>query len=1119
MTILSDPVPTHSVKGWKNIANQYFFYVQERHDDMPESRDLRHYLGSLLGRDTDGDTSDTDGHPFRILFSRDSDERNIPVRSNAPRVVVAVSNSLGGILEEWGWILQSWAVCVPSPATRDALTSETWSQVHAHIKTQQLRAPVDHPIVGVVSGKAKTHTADDAPVAAATISPGDAITSNHPGDAHVHREHASCGNHLESCYDTYDITYLRVCDVWSWVQPQVTTLLLMASLGCSCLRSFTGLCGIMILYALPIGSAQYNRPKEVPAATGNSGSQNVMKQQCARDAYHLMMRQRLHETWCGTCPLVKAGLAVLVTLAMGALVTLAGPAALDLGCYAVAVCTLVVSGAWQLRGAVLLPSSCAASDAVTEEGGGNSSSPPLVNDISAPAPPPPGVARGGGGGDHPTFVCRSSASDLGAGSNTNQTPVGGGSCRYRLPALTDKEMTIEAQLTNYGAPFSLVLLKPLREWNSSGWTTAWERAGLRCEERMSDASKSIDIRLTAHIPHANVGTLQHLLLDDVDYLDAKSTWAYQYNPLLAQRCLVRKLGYNLFITLTRLRSPVYGVPPLEVLQYVSPAILLDEAQQEALQLRRPFGAATPPRSDGGGKKDPNSEADASAGENTQQLMAFVQCGIPCPPELHPTPPCQPPHERGVTMFFCIIGLEEEDGSLTLGFYQSLHPNGILPPEWAMVYKSAASRQAYKLMELLMEEGPKPNQVSIYRNLRPFQPLAVRQTSSEVEDRQASIAAMSSSRRAAARSRDEANLSSAFLTPEMRVADTTPTHLLRRSEPWSGAPSAAPGSTPTGPMSPTHCHRATLSQTSVEGYSKLSALTAIAETSINTPPRLVEKFLKQLLACTPWTLQREKDSVRYYDGKTPLSRGKATRTEVFIPKTAIEAVANLLMIDHMVADYDCTIDSRVTVTPVTLQKLLLDSVVVSNDHSNKKKGNRSTTPGSSQSGAPPGQATQQLDFARECYHGCMLRYTQYKSPMWGASPRDTVTRVSEPYYMTVGDVQLYLQSQGLHNHFQDLSTYPPSTKLFILCGEDAGNLLPPFKRYQRAAVPLFGWICWEASVNGESGMMLVFCEVTSPLDSVGSIFPTKLVDRGMQDQVKTMRNIRAVMQDVTMEQSA
>lgn len=92
-------------------------------------------------------------------------------------------------------------------------------------------------------------------------------------------------------------------------------------------------------------------------------------------------------------------------------------------------------------------------------------------------------------------------------------------CRLHLapPSLTAKEEQLLTQLQNYGAPYSSIVLRPLRGWNAppgtAGWSETWRFKDLYFSERHSPfSSSSLEVRAAISIPHTSMGTLQSILL-------------------------------------------------------------------------------------------------------------------------------------------------------------------------------------------------------------------------------------------------------------------------------------------------------------------------------------------------------------------------------------------------------------------------------------------------------------------------------------------------------------------------------------------------------------------------------------------------------------------------------
>lgn len=233
------------------------------------------------------------------------------------------------------------------------------------------------------------------------------------------------------------------------------------------------------------------------------------------------------------------------------------------------------------------------------------------------------------------------------------------SCRRRLatPSRTVEEEQLLIQLQNYGAPYSSILLRPLRGWNATpgtaGWSDTWRFKDFYFSERSSPfSSSSWEIRVAINIPHTSMGTLQSLLLrpyypevsgqkgkkrkfniispsPDSTSPSTGSRSPHDHSqtaqfpnflfPLCTEMEIVKRLEHNICIARTVEHSRVFGVPPAEIYTYVSPAILLDIEQQKELHLRHPFTSSHP-------------FSPSSSSSSFPAGYVYLCCSVHCPME-------------------------------------------------------------------------------------------------------------------------------------------------------------------------------------------------------------------------------------------------------------------------------------------------------------------------------------------------------------------------------------------------------------------------------------------------------------------------------------------------------
>lgn len=345
-----------------------------------------------------------------------------------------------------------------------------------------------------------------------------------------------------------------------------------------------------------------------------------------------------------------------------------------------------------------------------------------------------------------------------------------------VPQLSSKEQHLLMQLQNYGAPYSSIVLRPLRGWNqkpgSSGWSKAWKFRDLWFSERQSPFSPTVlEVRASINIKNASIGTLQSLFLsvfypeveneeeeeEDSEVESEKPTSAARIHspsflyPRRTELDIVKQLEYNVFIVRSLEHSRVLGVSPYETLTYVSPAVLLDEDQQKELRIRHPFkdehnSQRPPPQSSSGGEEGQDgfegNPAVTSAG------YAYMVSLVHCPPDtleettgilksVDPSTARQHPGggqgfsnanaslQRGTLHHQMWIGFDEPDGSLTLCVYKSLSLPA-LDQEKHAVYRHTVYRSVlhvvFRLVKALQTRGPLPNELTAYRNNSRYYPF-------------------------------------------------------------------------------------------------------------------------------------------------------------------------------------------------------------------------------------------------------------------------------------------------------------------------------------------------------------------------------------------------------------
>lgn len=645
---------------------------------------------------------------------------------------------------------------------------------------------------------------------------------------------------------------------------------------------------------------------------------------------------------------------------------------------------------------------------------------------------------------------------------------------YHLPVLSPKESAAAAMLSNYGAPFSTVLLRALRGWRNvpgNGWRVVWEYDGLRCEVpaggggahtttsptssssaqmRSSttpvkghainaastvtvDTNPAKETRLTINVPNCNVGSLQCVMLQgfaapqgNAGEASASAVGAERSvlestsfsNPMHCS--VLQQLGYNLYVLRTIIPSRICGVPPWRLLQYFSPAILLDSTQQASLGLRPIRGAA--------------------ARAALQDRMAFVQCGLPCPAGVF-----QDVDDNGggdeddagngeggagkqysnVAQATFLVGMEEADGSLTVSLYTSIAtPIGTtLPSNWADVIQTEPTRFMYAIASALHHLGNQPNHLAPYRNARGFQPFVDRQP---------------------------------FSSNAVTDAGAAPAH-----------------------------HGTTLSSI----YPVLSSSSFPLPTSLPTQaalPPLCKRFFSELFVGVTWEPAKQVDGVSAFIGRsTSTTAPIAIRTEWVAPGLSLatlSACAAALAEDRLPPAFlhwhwntSVVLRRRVhTVTTADLEALPINA-------------------GDATSKAAEALLQQAID------EGSVLVEVRFGPPGWleaVVAPTEVLLRAQTAYYFTAEDAVNRLLSREEVAQWPELAALPPTTRMcFLACGEDASVLTTlrntatnqgtsssaaatgaatssasaskpskKLKLVERSTVALSGVLCWE--VEGE-----------------------------------------------------
>lgn len=329
-----------------------------------------------------------------------------------------------------------------------------------------------------------------------------------------------------------------------------------------------------------------------------------------------------------------------------------------------------------------------------------------------------------------------------------------------LPALTEVERRIVLDLQNYGAPYSSIVLRPLRGWNlkdaSGGWQNSWEVNGVTFSERPSPyAASDIEIRAVLNVPHCSVGAMQRVFLglfypeEDEDAAATpsaggrrqssssnstsrsggepssnpapRSRYVHEFLKTVFPRCsdvtVVKQLDPNIFVVRSVQHQPAIGLPPVEMYCYVSPAILLDQKQQEELGIRHPLLELHARGNEGQPRSSAGYVYMISVVHCPKEVLSGLS-GVNIPPT-----PDDATAEPVVLHHQMWLGFEEPDGSLTVGVYRSLSIDSLRSRS---VYQRSIQRTVIynltRLGRILSRMGPCDNELTAYRNHSRYCPL-------------------------------------------------------------------------------------------------------------------------------------------------------------------------------------------------------------------------------------------------------------------------------------------------------------------------------------------------------------------------------------------------------------
>ncbi|CAD2222840.1 hypothetical protein AGDE_13805 [Angomonas deanei] len=750
MTILENPAPSSSFRNWQNIATGYgAFCVQER-----TAAARRPSVISFAPAEK----------PFRIIFSHcpidflslteklsaKSSTTGLPssAGSGNKRFVVAVASSLATILEDWGWVMKGWQTVGQrtdsamkrrtrtsrtAGSSDDALTREEWSEVVQVIKEQlevereaeYVETTTENMLDEEDGGKKPLSPSASVRDAALLVSRDRRLSVDDSLDttpevsgaptrddtflAELEEEPA---NKVTGVYfytsDIFDIILLRHIDVWAWSSPHVTILMIMVCFAFPWNQALV----ILLAEALPLSLLQ--RRRAVDKRTKKRDQRHLetfsklfsklghlkeeepeTKVNPFKQESDVSVGEEEEEPVKPEDPLVTRvgnfmgtflAKVLFVAVLLFALFNLILPRSVDLLAVADAVVGKVVGAALLLCGVrqVLKP--------------------PVVNRRP---------------------LSRKAITNLLASTQRNIHPhIDNPSHRYVRPELSESEKSMVDQLRNFGAPYPLILLRPLRDLSvATGWTPVVLGEKVRCEHRYSNNDTVHSIRYSVNVPLANVGTMQAVLLDDVDgqFDELHSSNLYTWDTLLQSRQILKKLDYNLYVVRYQRRSSMWGVPSSDLDQFVIPAVVLNSEQQKALNISDI--TPRPPAAEGRRKGHGN-------------LRAFLQCAIPCPESFSapyveeaaegkgrsPTSKEEPTKIAATSL---LLGLEEADGSLTLCLYRSY--SGVTRSKFLEEQRLIMGEASTHCLAYLLEAtGYQPSQIADFSNASGFQPFFCRQ---------------------------------------------------------------------------------------------------------------------------------------------------------------------------------------------------------------------------------------------------------------------------------------------------------------------------------------------------------------------------------------------------------
>ncbi|RNF10625.1 hypothetical protein TraAM80_01441 [Trypanosoma rangeli] len=641
MTILSRPTSSYSYLSWKVLVGSVEdrLCVQQRTDEGVEKN--KQFLHRLLYRSTDL-------VQYRIIYSSDpldyaaDTARQSVARKEVnapPRMVLAVADDAQAIMREWEIITQLWRKYVLSDMS-NGLTVNSWKKLYAHIADST--TPAGTPTVDMEL------TADGD----RELLKGGNYCSLSPFSRVPEEEEAPNREPLkqqEPLLDVYDVYLIRIMHLWCWTYPLGTLLYLFFLVIAS-------RCGVMQfpLFCIITLLVGFTYPLRLMDSGELAGGGRI---RCRLEML-LGWRSPRHVV-ASLIALVMVEHVVALLFPEWNLVEVLGRALLPM-----LAASLMYNGVFHVVEAV---------------------NPQMPFDSV----------------ENHTFKTQVILEEetLLDGEKGGKEFVVDGNLERAPPALDARKKALRDELTPEG-PFSSIITRCIAFASvSNGWEVREKRPnGAVVLERQSMYSKNAAVLFIANVPHANVGTLQHLLLDDPEFTDAKTSYAYQYDKLLVQRANVAMLGINELLVLTRYKAAQWGVSSREVLNWVSCANLFTPSQQDSLGLRRDDG---------------------------NELLAFAQCGVACADDVVvalPPAPTSEVYERAAAHIYLIMGLEEADGSLTLHVCYDVDPKGRIPNRFHAYINKQQVEKAEAIMTLLGKIGPKQNIVRPYVNARDFDPI-------------------------------------------------------------------------------------------------------------------------------------------------------------------------------------------------------------------------------------------------------------------------------------------------------------------------------------------------------------------------------------------------------------